>query len=188
MILPIYAFGDPVLKKIAEPISKDYPNLVELIDNMFETMHNANGLGLAAPQVGLSIRLFLVDGMPYAKEDNDDDLKDFKKVFINAHIIEQKGEQWMYNEGCLSIPGIREDIYREPSIKIHYLDENFNEFTHDFIGIRARIIQHEYDHIEGTLFTDRISFLRKRLLKNKLMDISKGVSKQEYPMKFPIKR
>ncbi|MEI6816329.1 MAG: peptide deformylase [Bacteroidota bacterium] len=188
MILPIVAYGDPVLKKKAEPITKDHPGLKELIENMFETMHNASGLGLAAPQVGASIRLFVIDTIPYADEDKDPDLRDFRKVFINAEMLEQEGEQWTYNEGCLSIPGIREDIYREPIIKLKYCDENFIEYIETFKGIRARIIQHEYDHTDGILFTDRISFLRKRLLKNRLLDISKGRAKNDYPMKFPLRK
>ena len=184
MILPIVAYGDPILKKVAKPISKDYPGLKELIENMNETMLHANGLGLAAPQIGLSIRLFVVDGTHIEKEE----LKDFKKVFINATILKEEGENWSYNEGCLSIPGIREDIFRQPVIKVNYVDENFNEHTEEYKGIAARVIQHEYDHIEGTLFTDRISFIRKRLLKNKLLDISKGVVDVDYKMKFPLKK
>ena len=187
MILPILAYGDPILKKMGQEITKDYPNLTEVIENMFETMHEANGLGLAAPQVGLSIRLFIVDGIPIYNEGKAEDLKDFRKVFINARLLNQQGEEWSYNEGCLSIPTIREDIYRQPSIKLNYFDENFNEFTEEFVGLKARIIQHEYDHIDGMLFTDRISFIRKRMLKNKLFDVSRGNVKVDYKMKFPIK-
>lgn len=184
MILPVVAYGDPVLKKVAQPITKDYPNLTETIENMYETMYRANGLGLAAPQVGLSIRLFVVDASPIEKEN----LKDFKKVFINAQILDEEGEEWMYNEGCLSIPGIREDIYRIPKIKIKYQDENFVELVEEYSGIAARVIQHEYDHINGILFTDRISSLKKRILKNRLADISKGRVDVDYKMKFPLKR
>ena len=187
MILPILAYGDPILKKIGQEITKDYPNLTEVIENMFETMHEANGLGLAAPQVGLSIRLFIVDGTPIYKEGKAEDLKDFRKVFINARLLNQQGEEWSYNEGCLSIPTIREDIYRQPFIKLNYFDANFNEFTEEFVGLKARIIQHEYDHIDGMLFTDRISFIRKRMLKNKLFDVSRGNVKVDYKMKFPLK-
>jgi peptide deformylase len=187
VILPILAYGDPILKKIGQEITKDYPNLTEVIENMFETMHEANGLGLAAPQVGLSIRLFIVDGIPIYNEGKAEDLKDFRKVFINARLLNQQGEEWSYNEGCLSIPTIREDIYRQPSIKLNYFDENFNEFTEEFVGLKARIIQHEYDHIDGMLFTDRISFIRKRMLKNKLFDVSRGNVKVDYKMKFPLK-
>ena len=184
MTFPIVAYGDPVLKKMAQPITKDYPNLSELIENMYETMYHANGLGLAAPQVGLSIRLFVVDASKVEKED----LKDFKKIFINAQILKESGNEWMYNEGCLSIPGIREDIYRIPKIKINYMDENFVEHTEEYSGIAARVIQHEYDHINGVLFTDRISSLKKRILKNRLLDISKGRVDVDYKMKFPLKR
>jgi peptide deformylase len=184
MILPVMAYGDPILKKVAQPITKDYPNLIEIIENMFETMYRANGLGLAAPQIGLSIRLFVVDGSNVEK----DDLKDFKKIFINAQILDEEGEEWMYNEGCLSIPGIREDIYRIPKIKIKYQDENFVEHIEEYSGIAARVIQHEYDHINGVLFTDRISSLKKRILKNRLADISKGRVDVDYKMKFPLKR
>jgi peptide deformylase len=184
MTFPIVAYGDPILKKMAQPITKDYPNLSELIENMYETMYRANGLGLAAPQVGLSIRLFVVDASKVEKED----LKDFKKIFINAQILEETGDEWMYNEGCLSIPGIREDIYRIPKIKIKYVDENFIEHTEEYSGIAARVIQHEYDHINGVLFTDRISSLKKRILKNRLADISKGRVDVDYKMKFPLKR
>jgi peptide deformylase len=184
MTFPIVAYGDPVLKKMSQPITKDYPNLSELIENMFETMYKANGLGLAAPQVGLSIRLFVVDASKVEKED----LKDFKKIFINAQILKEEGDEWMYNEGCLSIPGIREDIYRIPKIKIKYMDENFIEHTEEYSGIAARVIQHEYDHINGVLFTDRISSLKKRILKNRLAEISKGRVDVDYKMKFPLKR
>jgi len=184
MTLPVLAYGDPILKKVAQPITKDYPNLTEIIENMFETMYRANGLGLAAPQIGLSIRLFVVDGSNVEKED----LKDFKKIFINAQILDEEGEEWMYNEGCLSIPGIREDIYRIPKIKIKYQDENFVEHIEEYSGIAARVIQHEYDHINGVLFTDRISSLKKRILKNRLADISKGRVDVDYKMKFPLKR
>lgn len=187
MIVPILAYGNPILKKIGLPITKDYPDLKDIIENMFETMHNANGLGLAAPQIGLSIRLFIVDGVPLYKDGKAEELKDFRKVFINARMINQEGENWSYNEGCLSIPSIREDIYRQPSITLNYLDENFNEFTEEFKGLQARIIQHEYDHIDGVLFTDRISFIRKRMLKNKLLDVSKGNVDVDYKMNFPLK-
>ncbi len=186
MILPIIAYGNPILKKIAEPITKDYPNLTELIENMYETMNQAHGLGLAAPQIGLSIRLFVVDGDHLAKDGNEE-MKGFKKIFINAKMIKQSGEEWSYNEGCLSIPTIREDIYRQPVITLHYFDENFNEFTEEFNGYKARIIQHEYDHIDGMLFTDRISFIRKRMLKNRLADVSRGNVEVDYRMNFPLK-
>lgn len=191
MILPIIAFGDPVLKKKAVDIKKDYPGLSQLIANMFDTMKNAKGVGLAAPQVGVSIRLFIIDAAPYIDEDDEKDeegLKSFKRIFINAQIVEEEGEKWKFNEGCLSIPTIREDVERKPDLRIRYLDENFAEKEETFNGVRARIIQHEYDHIEGILFTDRINPLRKRLLKRKLTDISKGLVDVSYKMKFPLKK
>lgn len=197
MILPIVAYGDAVLKKKAADITKDYPELKQVIENMFDTMHNAKGVGLAAPQVGLSIRLFVVDTSPYAddkdedEEDEDDskeDLKHFKKVFINAKIIEETGDKWKFNEGCLSIPSIREDVERKPSLRIQYLDENFSPRDEMYDGVRARVIQHEYDHIEGILFVDRINPLRRSLLKRKLSDVSKGMVEVSYKMKYPIKK
>jgi peptide deformylase len=192
MVLPILAYGDPILKKKAVEISKDYPNLKQVIDNMFDTMHNAKGVGLAAPQVGLSIRLFVVDSAPFAedKEDTDEkkqELMNFKKIFINAKILTEDGNKWKFNEGCLSIPSIREDVERKPKITIQYLDENFKSHKETYDGVRARIIQHEYDHIEGVLFTDRINPLRKQLLKRKLSEVSKGFVEVSYKMKFPIK-
>lgn len=190
MILPIVAYGDPVLKKVADKIDKDYPNLSELIENMYETMYNAYGVGLAAPQIGLSIRLFLVDASPFADdeeltEDERESLKDFKKTFINAKILEEEGDEWVFNEGCLSIPDIREDIFRKPKLTIQYQDENFNTYTETYDGLIARVIQHEYDHIEGILFTDKLSSLKKRLIKGKLNNISQGKIKVDYRMKFP---
>jgi len=191
MILPIIAFGDPVLKKKAMDIKKDHPGLSQLIANMFDTMKNAKGVGLAAPQVGVSIRLFIIDAAPYIDEDDEIDeegLKSFKRVFINAQIFDEEGELWKFNEGCLSIPSIREDVERKPELRIRYVDENFLPKEETFNGVRARIIQHEYDHIEGILFTDRINPLRKRLLKRKLTDISKGIVDVKYKMKFPLKK
>ena len=190
MILPIIAYGDPVLRKVGVDIDKDYPNLEGLLENMWETMENASGVGLAAPQIGKAIRLFLVDTTPFAEDDELEKderifLADFKKVFINAQIIEETGDEWVFNEGCLSIPDIREDIFRNDTIKIEYLDENFEKYTKKFHGIVARIIQHEYDHIEGVLFTDKLSALKKRLIKGKLSNISKGKIKVDYRMRFP---
>lgn len=182
MILPIVAYGDPVLKTKAKPITKDYPHLSELVQNMFETMYNAKGVGLAAPQVGHSIRLFIVDGAPF---DEDEEVKNFKAVFINAQVIKEEGDKWKFNEGCLSIPGIREDVLRKPEIELEYEDENFQKHRKVFTGTVARIIQHEYDHIEGVLFTDRISAMRRRILKNSLLNISKGQVDVEYKMRFP---
>ena len=186
MILPIVAFGNPVLKQKAQEISADYPNLNDLISNMFQTMYTANGVGLAAPQVGLSIRLFVIDATPFA--DEEPLLKGYKKAFINAQIIEETGDNWSFNEGCLSIPGIREDVIRQKEILIRYQDENFNTVEEKISGILARVIQHEYDHIEGVLFTDRISTLRKTLLRSKLSNISRGQVKVDYRMKFPMLR
>lgn len=196
MILPIVAIGDPVLKKKAVDITNGYPGLSALIANMFETMKNAKGVGLAAPQVGVSIRLFVVDASPYAHDETEDDeeendgedLTHFRKIFINARILTEEGDKWKFNEGCLSIPTIREDVERKPELRIKYVDENFVEHEETYDGIRARIIQHEYDHIDGILFTDRINPLRKRLLKRKITDISKGIVDVSYKMKFPLKK
>lgn len=186
MILPIVAIGDPVLKKVAEKIDKNYEGLSSLIEDMFETMYNASGVGLAAPQIGKSIRLFVIDASPFAEDEEEgtEMLKGFKKVFINAEILEEKGEEWGFNEGCLSIPGIREEVFRQEKLTIRYFDENFKEHKESYDGYAARIIQHEYDHIEGILFTDHISPLRKRLLKRKMEEISKGEVDVAYKMKF----
>ncbi len=182
MIFPIIAYGDPVLKKKAIEIRKDYPDLEKLIADMFETMYHSKGVGLAAPQVGLSIRLFIADGAPF----EEDEVIDFREVFINPTIQSEDGSLWKFNEGCLSIPNIREDVQRKDTLTILYFDENWNKKEKTFSGLAARIIQHEYDHLEGVLFTDRISPLRKRLLKNKLSDISKGIVDVDYKMKFPV--
>jgi peptide deformylase len=195
MILPIVAYGDPVLRKVGVEIDKDYPKLNELIADMFDTMHKALGVGLAAPQIGKAIRLFIVETKPFAHTDGDDEddeftpeeraqLQDFKKVFINATILHEEGEEWVFNEGCLSIPKIREDVKRKPDLRIQYYDENFNFFDETYSGLIARVIQHEYDHIEGKLFTDKISPLRKRLIQGKLKDISKGKVQVSYKMRF----
>jgi peptide deformylase len=190
MILPIIAYGDPVLRKVASNIDKDYPKLNDLLANMWETMYNANGVGLAAPQIGLAIRIFLVDTEPFADDeelstDEQQQLKRFKQVFINAKIEEETGEEWPFNEGCLSIPDVREDVNRKDTIKITYLDENFKKHTQTYDGLLARVIQHEYDHIEGVLFTDKLSSLKKRLIKGRLTNISKGKINVDYRMRFP---
>jgi peptide deformylase len=190
MILPIRAYGDPVLRKVGKEISKDYPNLDELIANMRETMKNAQGVGLAAPQVGKDIRLFLIDASPFSEnekleEEERNFLKNFDKIFINAEIIEEEGDEWVFNEGCLSIPNINEEVYRNETIHIEYVDENFEKKKESLSGLAARIFQHEYDHIEGILFTDKLSTLKKRLLKKKLENISKGIVDVDYRMKFP---
>ncbi len=195
MILPIVAYGDPVLKKEGEEIDENYEGLKELIDNMFETMYQASGVGLAAPQIGKSIRLFIVDASPFA-DDNDDEqpdpkakgLENFKKVFINPIIEEETGEDWAFQEGCLSIPTVREDVYRKEKITISYYDENFEFHEETLEGYAARVVQHEYDHVEGILFTDHLSPLKKRLLNKKLNNISKGEVEANYRMKFPVKK
>ncbi len=187
MILPIYAYGQPVLKKKAALITNDYPDLQLLIANMWETMYNAHGVGLAAPQVGLSIRLFVVDTTQITDE-NDVPIKDgFKKVFINAEMLDQSGEAWTYEEGCLSIPDIRGDVDRQPDIRLRYVDENFMPHEETFSGVNARVIQHEYDHIDGVLFTDRLKPLKKRLLQRKLEAIRQGKVSSDYKMKFALR-
>lgn len=186
MIYPIIAYGDPVLRKEAEEIEENYEGLSQLIDDMYETMYNANGVGLAAPQIGKSVRLFVVDASSFA--DEEPELEGFKKAFINPIILEEEGEEWEFNEGCLSIPGIREDIYRQPDITIEYYDEQFNLKEEKYSGMAARIIQHEYDHIEGILFVDHIPALRKKMLKPRLDKIGKGIVKVSYKMKFPFRK
>ena len=191
MILPIIAYGDPVLRKVGAEIDKDYPNLSELIENMKETMVNAQGVGLAAPQIGKAIRLFIIDTSPFSADDELEDeernfLSNFKRVFINAEILKEEGNEWVFNEGCLSIPDIREDVFRKEKVTISYVDENFEKHIEVIDGIAARVVQHEYDHIEGILFTDLISSLKKRLLKNKLENIKKGKVDTDYRMKFPL--
>lgn len=183
MIYPIVAYGDVVLKRKADAIEKGSIDLKKLADDMFETMYEANGVGLAAPQIGKSIRLFIVDAEPM----DEVKLKGFKKVFVNPEILEESGEPWPYQEGCLSIPGVREDVMRKPIITIKYFDEHWKEHTETFDGMAARVIQHEYDHIEGVLFTDYLTPFKKRILKGKLTSISKGVVKADYRMKFPTK-
>ncbi len=190
MILPIVAYGDPVLRKRAKSITKDYPDLAQLIANMKDTMYGAFGVGLAAPQIGLPIRIFLVDTSPFSDDDDfskeeQAKLKTFQKTFINAEILLEEGDEWAFNEGCLSIPEVREDVFRQPKVTIKYQDEDFNEHTDVYDGLIARVVQHEYDHIEGILFTDKLSGLKKRLIKGKLTNISKGKIDVDYRMKFP---
>jgi len=184
MILPIMAYGDPVLRKETEEIDADYPDLNLLLEDMFETMYNAQGVGLAAPQINRAIRIFIIDASPF--EEHEPPLKDFKRVFINPIILEEKGEEWKFEEGCLSIPGIREDVSRKPEVLIEYYNEKFELVEEKLDGLAARIIQHEYDHLEGILFTDKINPLKKRLLKGKLSDITKGNISSKYRMKFPL--
>lgn len=196
MVLPIVVYGDPVLRKVAQNIDSNYEGLDQLIKDMFETMYKANGLGLAAPQVGKSIRLFIVDATPFAEKDEDDEegeeeftpeqleeLRNFKKVFINAKIIEEKGDEWKFNEGCLSIPKINEDVSRQSTITVEYFDEYFKKHKETYNSVIARVIQHEYDHIEGKLFTDRISPFKRKMLSGKLTDIANGKVSPNYKIK-----
>ena len=190
MILPIVAYGDPVLRKVGKEIDKKYPQLEKLIADMKETMYNAQGVGLAAPQIGKDIRLFLIDASPFADDESlsEEDrkvLENFNRVFINAKIIKEEGEEWAFNEGCLSIPDVREDVFRQETITIEYQDENFEKHTEVLGGLAARVFQHEYDHIDGVLFTDKLSSLKKRLIKKKLENISKGKVEAGYRMRFP---
>jgi len=182
MIRPVYIYGSPILRRVAEDISPDYPEIKQIIQDMFETMHHSDGIGLAAPQIGLSIRLIVIDASPL--EEDEPAMKDFQKVFINARIIERFGEKKIYKEGCLSIPKLHEEVEREDHVRIKYLDENFQPHDDIFDGLPARIIQHEYDHLEGTLFTDRVTPLRRRLLGGKLLAISKGKFEVEYKVKL----
>lgn len=193
MIIPIYGYGEAVLRQVAPEISQDHPNLSEIIANMYDTMYNAYGVGLAAPQVGLSIRLFVIDTEPFSDSDNltkeeQQQLKNFKRTFINAKILKEEGEEWGFNEGCLSIPDVREDVYRHERITIEYCEEDFVRKTEVFDGLIARVIQHEYDHIEGILFTDKISMLKKTLIKKKLQNIMDGKAFPDYRMKFANKK
>ncbi len=182
MILPVTLYGDPVLKRKADEISTSYTDLQSIIKNMWQTMYNASGVGIAAPQVGLSIRLFVVDTIQL-NEKRKSNFQGIKKVFINPTILSETGDEWKYEEGCLSIPGIREDVFRNQTIKIHYFDENFNEFTEEYDDINARVIQHEYDHIEGILFTDKLKPLKRKLLLPKLNKIARGEVDVDYRVK-----
>lgn len=189
MKLPIVAYGDPVLRQKTVEIDEDYPGLSQLIENMFETMYAANGVGIAAPQVGQPIRLFVIDASPFGEDDEDGPgdptVVDFKRVFINPILVEETGEKWAFSEGCLSIPHINEDVMRKKNLVINYLDENFEEQEEELTGLAARVVQHEYDHIEGKLFIDKLSPLRKTMLKGKLDAIAKGQVKVSYKMAFP---
>ncbi len=196
MVLPVVVYGDPVLRKVGAEIDKNHEGLETLIANMFETMYQANGVGIAAPQIGKPIRLFVVDTSPFAEVDEEDEekeeklskkerefLKNFKRVFINAKIIEEKGEEWVFNEGCLSIPKIREDVLRKSTVTVEYYDARFKKNVETLEGLAARVVQHEYDHIEGKLFTDKISPFKRKLLAGKLSDISNGKFKADYKTK-----
>ena len=190
MVLPIVVYGDPVLRKVCVDIEKTHENLAQIIKDMYETMYEANGVGLAAPQVNKAIRLFVVDASPFAEVDEDEEpeftaeemkqMDGFKKTFINARILEETGEEWKFNEGCLSIPKIREDVFRKPTVTIEYFDENFKKHTDTYDGVIARVIQHEYDHIEGILFTDKINPFKRKLISGKLTDISNGKFRADY--------
>ncbi|MCB9274632.1 MAG: peptide deformylase [Lewinellaceae bacterium] len=186
MILPIYAYGQPVLKKMGADIAPDYPELKELIENMWETMYNAEGVGLAAPQIGRSIRLFVVDTIQIMEKGKESE--GIKQAFINAYKVEEAGELWTYEEGCLSIPEVRGDVDRLPQLRLRYLDENFTEQEKVFSGINARVIQHEYDHIDGVLFIDHLKPIKKRMVRRKLDNIKKGKASVEYKMKFAVGR
>ncbi|MTG97431.1 peptide deformylase [Myroides albus] len=193
MILSVVGYGDPVLRKVGENITQDYPELKELVNNMYETMYSASGVGLAAPQVGLPIRLFVIDAAPFAELDGNTEeeaafLKTLKKTFINAKILKEEGEEWVFNEGCLSIPDIHEGVKRKERITIEYYDENFVKHEEVFDGLAARVIQHEYDHIEGVLFTDKLSTLKKKLISKKLNNILEGKIFTDYKMKFAQKK
>lgn len=196
MILPILAYGDPILKKDAVEIEEDHQGLQQLISDMFDTMYEASGVGLAAPQVGHSLRMFVVDGSPFVEDEDDEKgpdpraigMENFKKVFINPIIEEESGEEWGFSEGCLSIPTIREEVFRKERIVISYYNEKWELKEEVYDGYSARIIQHEYDHLDGVLFTDHLSALKKRLLNKKLQNISRGDVKADYKMKFPNKK
>ncbi|KAA0990373.1 peptide deformylase [Dyadobacter aurulentus] len=195
MIYPIVAYGDPILRKPTRFIEKDELDLKKLSEDMFETMRSANGVGLAAPQIGMNIRVFVVDATPFAEKDEDDDedeadlsLADFKKTFINPEILQESGEEWAFEEGCLSIPGIRGDVYRPSTLRIRYRDVEWNEYEEEYSGMAARIIQHEYDHLLGKLFVDYLPVLKKQFIKKKLTDISKGNVDADYRMRFPNRK
>lgn len=187
MIYPITAYGDPVLRTKAKDIPQDYPDLKKLVSDMYDTMYHAHGVGLAAPQIGKPLRLFIIDSAPF-EEDEEKKKLAVKKAFINPQIIEEHGAEWAFEEGCLSIPGIREDVFRPENVIIRYYDEDWNQYEEAYNGLVARIIQHEYDHIEGILFTDHLSGFRKRLIKGKLTKISKGEVDADYAMRFHGKR
>lgn len=190
MVLPIVAYGHPVLRKVCDDITAEYPELKKLIADMWESMYHTNGVGLAAPQINRPIRLFVVDTVQIVENFDEEDKKEYpnekpiKKVFINAHKVEESGEPWAYNEGCLSIPKVREDVMRQPKVRMRYMDENFQEHEEEFDGITARVIQHEYDHIDGKLFIDYLPMLKRRLIKKKLDDISAGKIRTDYRMVF----
>ncbi len=186
MVYPIIVYGDPILRKRAADIPRDYPGLSQLIQDMFETMYAAHGIGLAAPQIGKGIRVFVVDGTTL--EEEEEDMTGFRKVFINPEILDENGAVWAFEEGCLSIPNIRENVSRQENVRIRYVDENFVPKEEEYTGVKARIIQHEYDHLDGKLFIDYLTPLRKRMLKGKLTNISKGDVETEYRISAPLKK
>ena len=193
MKLPIVAYGDPVLKKRAEDIAPDYPELDKLIDQMFETMDDADGVGLAAPQIGRSIRVVVVDGSPFAQDDSLPEqerefLKGFRREFINPHVEEQWGDKWGFEEGCLSIPGIHEKVFRPQYVRVTYFDKSWQQHQETLSGRAARIFQHEYDHLEGVVFTDHLSALTRRIIQKRLQNISQGRVNTAYPMRFPFRK
>jgi peptide deformylase len=185
MVYPIFLYGSPVLRKVAADIDKNFPNLQAFVQNMFETMEKSEGVGLAAPQVGESVRVIVINGKPMAEEDKT--MENFKKAFINPKILKRFGEDVIYNEGCLSLPGIREDITRKEKVRVAYYDENFEFHEEEFEGFQARVIQHEYDHIEGMMLIDHVSPLKRKILKKRLANISKGIVDVTYKTKAPIK-
>lgn len=185
MVLPIVGYGSPVLRQQAEEIEEGYPDIDKLVEDMFDTMHQADGIGLAAPQIGKAISLFVVDLS--ALEEEDASLANYKKVYINPRIVEEKGDPVGYSEGCLSVPDVHEDVMRPPVVVIEYYNQNWELVEEELDGIRARVVQHEYDHLEGVIFTDRVSAIKKRLLKGRLVNISKGKIGSRYKMKFGVK-
>ena len=190
MILPIVAYGNPVLRKVCDDITPAYPDLEKLLADMWDTLYNSNGVGLAAPQINRPIRLFIIDTAQIVDDFNDEDKRKYpgevplKQIFINAHVVEESGDMWNYNEGCLSIPKVREDVARTRKVRLTYLDENFEQQEKEFFGIAARVIQHEYDHIEGKLFIDYLTQLKKRLIKKRLDDVTAGRVRTDYRMLF----
>lgn len=187
MVLPVYVYGMSVLRKVAPEIPEDFEGLDQLISDMFETMHSSDGVGLAAPQIGKSLRLFVVDTSPMGESGKDPELMNFRKVFINPYIIEEWGDRWAFEEGCLSLPNIREEVSRPSSLSIEYYDENWNLKEEEYDGIRARVIQHEYDHLDGKLFVDQINPIRRKLLSARLNAISRGRADCDYRMVYPKK-
>ncbi len=187
MVLPVYVYGMSVLRRVASEIPEDFEGLDQLIEDMFETMRASDGIGLAAPQVGKSVRIFVVDTSPISEDKGEPELKDFKKVFINPYILEEWGDSWSFEEGCLSLPNIREEVSRLTNVRIEYYDENWNLIEEEFDGIRARVVQHEYDHLDGKLFVDQINPIRRKLISARLNAISKGRVDNDYKIIYPKK-